>query len=375
MDDTTLYSYYLQKGTLTYNELAALINAQEGTDLSAEALRQRIRRYKLKAEKIGHGESGDSIFRELEMAKQVFRDERNAWTRQNREQARTEANLDELQSRLLDISGNLFPSIRSKKTLCLTKKSMLILLTDWHIGQTFQNAWGTYSTEIAKARLSTFLTTIEETQRAERCEAAYVMSLGDMINGSIRRTVQLQNRENLVEQVKTASELISNFIYSILPLFPDIYYTGCAGNHTRIVEQKEDALKDERLDSLIDWVVSLLLSKQKHFHYIKPVDATIARFDIYDHVIIGVHGDYDRDTKSGVAGLITKLHVFPSIIAMGHLHTPAYNEESGIAILRGGSLAGAGDDYTTQKRLTGRASQMIAIITEDGLQQIRPVYL
>jgi len=43
-------------------------------------------------------------------------------------------------------------------------------------------------------------------------------------------------------------------------------------------------------------------------------------------------------------------------------------------MIRGGSLAGSGDDYTIEKRLTGKASQLICIADDNGLKAYYPIY-
>ena len=51
------------------------------------------------------------------------------------------------------------------------------------------------------------------------------------------------------------------------------------------------------------------------------------------------------------------------------------SDESGIKIIRGGSLAGSGDDYTIEKRLTGKASQMVCVCTNKGIESYNVVEL
>ena len=369
-DNDLIYRLYQQKGTLTWREFTLLLNKHFGWDLSAECVRKRVRNYEADPKH----KATDDLFRELEIKKQAFRDERNAWNRQNREQARIEENLSILQEQIKEISSGIFEPVEPKQQI-QQKKSMLILLTDWHIGLEFKNSFGTYSPEIARERAKQYISHIQYIQEQTHCESACIVALGDMINGNIRRTVQLQNRINLIEQVKNASELISNFIHTLLGYFPQIYYSGCSGNHSRIIESKEDSLKDERLDNLIDWIVSKLLSEQKNFHYVKPFDNSMTILDVLGHKVVGVHGDYDYFSKQGLNQIVSFLHDFPEIVCMGHMHTGAYLEDSNTVILRGGSLCGAGDDYTIQKRIRGRASQVVAIIGEDGLESIHPVIL
>lgn len=44
-------------------------------------------------------------------------------------------------------------------------------------------------------------------------------------------------------------------------------------------------------------------------------------------------------------------------------------------MVRSGSLAGAGDNYTIEKRISGKPSQMVTVCTDNGIQCCYPVYL
>lgn len=368
-DNEFIFRLYQYKGTLTWREFALLINQATGWSLTADAVRKRVDTMRCEPK----NESTDDLFREIDIKKHAFREERSEWVRQNREISRIEENLSILEERIKDISSGIFEPLECK--IDTEKKSMLILLTDWHIGLEFENFAGSYNHSIARERAKQYLEQIAKLQKQHKCETAYVMALGDMINGSIRRTVQLQNRINVIEQVKNASELIANFLHTLLGIFQQVIYTGCSGNHSRIVESKDDSLKDERLDHLIDWIISKFLSEQKNFKYIEPIDTSMTMIDIYGHKIVGVHGDYDKFSKNGMSQIINFLHDFPEIVCMGHMHSGAYMEAADTILLRGGSLSGAGDDYTIQKRIRGQASQTLAIMTEDGLESIHPIVL
>ena len=87
---------------------------------------------------------------------------------------------------------------------------------------------------------------------------------------------------------------------------------------------------------------------------------------------MGTHSPF---SKNGVANLSMMLGFFPYAITFGHLHTCAMSDESGIKIIRGGSLAGSGDDYTIEKRLTGKASQMVCVCTDKGIESYNIVEL
>jgi hypothetical protein len=59
----------------------------------------------------------------------------------------------------------------------------------------------------------------------------------------------------------------------------------------------------------------------------------------------------------------------------GHMHTCAVDECNGIKMIRGGSLAGSGDSYTVEKRLSGKPSQMVCVCSDKGVEAYYTVEL
>ena len=197
----------------------------------------------------------------------------------------------------------------------------------------------------------------------------------DLISGSIHKSISVTNRENVIEQIKTASELISSFCYELTKYFKNVELISVPGNHSRI-DKKDDALHDERLDSLITWNVGCTLNHIKNFRVIKNnKDIGISEIDIRGKRYVGVHGDYDPFSKQGVSNLVLFLGYSPYAILYGHLHTCAVDEVNGIKMIRGGSLAGSGDSYTIEKRLYGTPSQMICVCNNQGIECYYPVEL
>ena len=353
----------LARGSMTWHQFANILNEANGLDLSPDAYRQRVARQRQQTEP----------FRKAAMAEQNFRDERNAWQRQNREMARLTADLDRLEEYIKDTKAGLFrvepPRIKT------TEHTLLIILSDWHIGLSFKNRFGTFDTKTAAKRLQDFIEQIQAIQKQYKCERAVVVGVGDLVNGNIRRSVQLQNRENLVEQTKTAAELLANFCQALCKIFPAVTLTGCAGNHTRLFESKENSLRDERLDNLIYWIAGKCLSENSHFEYVEPQDATYTSIKIYGKEVIGVHGDFDGFSRSGAQRIVSMTKRFPYAVCYGHFHSPAFSESDGILLIRGGCLCGTGDDYTVQKRLSGKPSQTAALFDRKGLKSIWPIFL
>lgn len=311
--------------------------------------------------------------REAEREKVKLRDERRAWNKQNYVDARAEDVLDKLSESLVSIGNIQFPS--HEVHTFTSDNDMVVLLSDLHIGATFNNRFGRFDTDVAVERMAELLSNVIELQRIHNSENCYVLSLGDQISGIIHKTIQVTNRENVIEQVKIATELISNFCYSLSQHFNNVNLISVSGNHSRLTHNKDNAMHDDRLDDLISWAVGLALYNVENFHVIdNDIDTSIALFNIRGKSYVATHGDYDGFNKGDVQRLISTIREFPEAWFTGHLHTMAVDEVNEVKMIRGGSLAGSGDDYTVEKRLTGKASQLVCIVNDNGLKAYYPIY-
>ena len=311
--------------------------------------------------------------RELERAKIKFRDERNAWNKQNYIDARVEEKLDLLENELLS-QGKVNFDIHENVNIS-SDNDILVILSDFHIGQCFRSMWGEYNSDIAKDRLNQLLNEIIAIQKIHNSENCFISLQGDMLSGNIHKTIQITNRENVIEQIKLASELISSFCYELSKVFNKVFMSSVVGNHSRI-DRKDDSLHDERLDDIISWGVELSLKHIENFYVLKEnIDSGIAKVNIRNKVYIAVHGDYDRYNSAGVSNLCMHLGFIPYAITYGHLHTCAVEETNGVKMIRGGSLAGSGDDYTIEKRLSGKPSQMVCVCNNKGVVCYYPIEL
>lgn len=312
--------------------------------------------------------------RQLEREKVKVRDERRAWNKQNYNEARIDDFLEQMADSLRTSGAVQFASECSDRALT-SDNDMIVLLSDLHIGATFENIFGIYNTDIAKERMDKLLSNVLKLQKIHNSEDCYVLSLGDQISGIIHKTIQVTNRENVVEQVKIATELISSFCYELTKVFNKVYFIPASGNHSRLTTVKENAMHDDRLDDIVSWCVGLKLSHISNFIMWSGIDTSMSVFNVRGKTYVAVHGDYDDFSKSGIHKLIGMIRVFPEACFMGHLHTIAVDEVNEVKMIRGGSLAGSGDSFTVEKRLSGKASQLVAIADDSGLTAYYPVYL
>lgn len=372
---------------LSWDDIAEVVNREFRTDeteyRTEAAYRkpyQQAKRY-FEAGVFGDYTDSSKYIEEIQAQKRIlerekikYRDERRQWNKQNYIEARVEHKLDLLEKQLIRQGRINFETPESVQQI-QSENDILAVLSDLHIGATFSSAWGAYNTDIAKDRLRQLLNEILEIQKRHNSENCYVSLQGDLINGNIHKSIQVTNRENVVEQIKIASELISSFCYQLVQHFNCVYLTSVAGNHSRI-DKKEDALHDERLDDIVAWSVGVSLKHILNFRYLhNNVDSGICNIDIRGKEYTMIHGDFDKYSKQGVQNLISYLDSIPYAVVYGHKHSCAFSDENGIKLIRSGSLAGSGDQYTIEKRLFCKPSQMICVCNNSGIEAFYPVYL
>lgn len=369
---------------LTWTEVADLINKEFRSDdeaLSESAYRKKYAAAKLFYDEVFNREEFKSDdtqekLRELERAKVALRDERISYNAQNRNAARVEQKLDYLEEQLSSISRIQFNSARENVVVSPeTDNDLLIILSDTHFGQTFSSAWGEYNVEIGRNRLDQYLGEIRKIQLRHNSYRAYVSIQGDLISNSIHKSLAITNRENVIEQLKVSIEYISSFIAQLSEWFAEVYVTNVSGNHSRL-DRKEDAIHSERLDDLIGWTISKLLADIPNVTIADDnIDIGLATMNIRGKEYLNCHGDYDAFSKSGVANLCMMVGHVPYAITFGHLHTCTVDDIQGVKAIRGGSLAGCGDQYTIEKRLKGKPSQMVCVCTDNGVECFYPIEL
>ena len=303
---------------------------------------------------------------ELQKERQKFFDQRNAYNKLLRERSRQE----ELNEILVDAvrSGNL-PSLQYVRSdIPCSDNDLLVSLNDIHYGANVQNYWNTYNSDVCRDMMCNYLDriiSIGETHRSENC---IVWANGDEISGNIHQSIAVTNKENVIEQIKGVSELIAEFLAELSKHFRQVVFVSVAGNHSRIEPNKDRALVSERLDDLVEWYLSARL---QNFENIvigggEKIDHTIYLIDVRGKTYCGVHGDFD-----GSPGKVQSLQAMAGrpvyAVLSGHLHHNKTDEVQGVKTVMAGSFLGM-DDYCVQKRIVGRAEQMVCVCDESGIR-------
>lgn len=308
----------------------------------------------------------DSKKIELQKERQKFFDQRNAYAKLLRERSRQEE-LNEILYEAVK-SGNL-PTLNYTYTEVLpSDNDLLVSLNDIHYGANVNNYWNTYNSEICQDMMRRYLDriiSIGETHKSENC---IVWANGDEISGNIHQSIAVTNKENVIEQIKGVSELIAEFLAALSGHFREVIFVSVSGNHSRIEPNKERSLVSERLDDLVEWY---LTARLQNFDNIiigggEKIDSTIYLIDVRGKTYCGVHGDFDG-SPSKVQSLQAMAGRPLYAVLSGHLHHNKTDEVQGVKTIMAGSFIGM-DDYCVQKRIVGKAEQMVCVCDSDGVR-------
>lgn len=306
----------------------------------------------------------DAKLVELRKERQKFFDQRNAYNKLIREQARDEELKEILEDAIMN--GNLVELNYSPAEIAGSDNDLIVSLNDIHYGLVVDNAWSKYSPEICAEMMRRYIERIIEIAKRHGSENCYVTCNGDCVSGNIHSTIQIDNKENVVNQVKGVSELIAQFLSELSSHFKNVYFISVAGNHSRL-GTKEDSPVDERLDDLIHWYLSARLQNFDNVVICSDnIDPTMYCIDIRGKTYVGVHGDY-HDTSAGKLSALRAMIQKPIYcILTGHLHHNNVDIVQGVKTVMAGAFVGM-DSYCVQKRIYGKPEQLVCVVDETGI--------
>lgn len=302
---------------------------------------------------------------ELRKERQKFYDQRNAFNKIVRDRSRQEELNEILVNAIND--GELPRLDYQRQIIESSNNDLLVSLNDLHFGAVHSNYWGEYNSDICKCMISKYLDNIIKIAETHQSESCIVWENGDVISGSIHRSIQISNKENVIEQVMGASELIAEFIAELSKHFKTVKFVSVSGNHSRIDPNKDNALIDERLDDLVEWYLDARL---QHFDNVEigagcKIDSTMYLINVRGQNYCGVHGDFDG-SASKVQSLQTMVGKPLYAVLSGHMHHNKVDEVQGVKTVMAGSFLGM-DDYCIQKRIYGKPEQMVCVCDENGI--------
>lgn len=306
----------------------------------------------------------DNKIIELQSERQKFFDQRAAFNKVVRDRARQEEINELIYKTVTESSLPKFEYTPS----CISESDndLLVSLNDIHFGACYDNYWGAYNSDICKQMMEMYASRIIDIAQTHHSENCIIWENGDAISGSIHRSIQVSNKENVIEQIIGVSELIANFIALLSQHFRTVRFVSVSGNHSRIEPNKDNAIVAERLDDLIEWYLSARLQNLENVHIGGArVDPTMYLINVRGLYYCGVHGDFDG-SPGKIQSLQTMIGKPIYAVLSGHLHHNKVDDVQGVKSIMAGSFLGV-DDYCAQKRIFGKPEQLVCVCNSGGV--------
>lgn len=276
--------------------------------------------------------------------------------------------IQELKEQLIEL-----PTTMASRSIHTTKlgDTLMIQFADWHIGRLVRDEEGNelYNEKIFKERINILLKEIlalldDYITKGTPIKDVVIISTGDILDGAgIFASQETVSEMSPPFQVMLATEVIKNFILSLLDRKLTVKFYGVKGNHGEIRgeggKQKDpEANWDLQLYLILDfWARTILKKEQVEIHY---SELDYLNFEIQGwHYHIRHLAPKEVDTPSGKAKFLgwAKQHKC-QVIIYGHWHHFLFTDRSGITIIRGGSVTGV-DDLAERMAEESEPIQMI----------------
>ena len=303
---------------------------------------------------------------ELEKEKVKVRDERNELRRMLREEARKESYVDLIKR---TISESVIEPLdyQPNNVTADGNNDLIVTLFDLHAGMNVNNYFNTFNDDVLRERLNKYLDKIIEIQNRHQSENVCVI-MSELLSGYIHPTIRIENNQNLIEQFVSVCEYISEFLAELSKHFITVNVFMAPGNHSRLMPNKDQSLRNENMDLLaLPYLRAKLQNIDNVLIHDNDVDCMIAMFRVHNQTIFAVHGD--KTSMNNVADKLTAFIGFrPNLIYMGHMHTNAMTTFHDTKCIQAGSLMGGGDEYCLDHMLKNKPEQIVSVITDNGLE-------
>lgn len=310
---------------------------------------------------------------EIQKEKRKLYDERIGLSRLLREQGRREEFFNIVKRAIDEYEPIIFDYAPSP--IIDSDSDMVIQLNDVHDGVDIASPLNTFNSDVLKERIKGYLDEIFEIRNLHNSKNAYLILGGDMIQGLIHVNARIEAKENVVQQIKSVSDIVGNFVNELRHEFQNVFVYTTPGNHSRSTASKEESVKGENFDLLIPYVLNKDFKNVDNVHIMdNTLDVNIATFNVRGWDVYASHGD--KDTEKTVVYNMTKLarranYPLPDICYLGHRHTNGLTTVDGVKVVQAGCVDGM-DTYAIDGRFVGEPEQMVTIITEK--KRIKALY-
>ena len=176
----------------------------------------------------------DNKIHQLYMEKQKLKDERSALNRKLRLQARWEELLVLIQEEISNTTQDKYLSYSKHIIEPEENNEAVLVISDTHIGMTVDNELNKYNKEICIERFHKLIDSTLKNCKRNGVTTLNIALLGDIVEGVINLTGRLEQNEDVVQQVFTAYEIITEVIVELSKHIKQINVWSTNGNHARL---------------------------------------------------------------------------------------------------------------------------------------------
>lgn len=288
------------------------------------------------------------------------RDVMNSYRRSLRDDARVEYMNDIIKESVLKLQD--LPMIQFNSTEDIDNNAEAIMLfSDLHIGLEVNNFFNVYNVEIAKKRVAKYVDDTIYLCKKNNVKRLNILNLGDLINGNLRTTARIENNEDVIEQVITASEIMSEALNKLQEAAPEVIYRSCSDNHSRVTPNFKENIEKENYFRLIDFYLEARLKDSNIQFCHDNLDIDLGLFELMNgKKAVFAHG-HRENINTVVQGFMGAVRGYIDYVFVGHFHESKMKSFQGVKVFVNSSICGS-DNYAQSKRLYGTAEQTLLII-------------
>ena len=298
------------------------------------------------------------------------KDERRAFTSKVRAEARWEHLLETIADGMENFDTKKFLDKYITNYECTEDNEALLMISDTHIGMTVDNKLNKYNKEICIERFNKLVKqTINNCKRNSVSKLNIVFG-GDIIEGIINTSGRVQQNEDVVQQIFTASELLTELLIKLSLAIPKIRVWSVNGNHARMSKDIKEAINGESFESMIYEYVKLRVENIKYkekigwnikFNDNDYPDLAIVEIENCDKTVAVAHGTKDRNAKNNVSRINQFLDIDVDYYMMGHLHNSHHQNNCYV----NGCLAGS-NEFAQNQRYNNLPVQIMLVFFDNG---------
>ena len=306
---------------------------------------------------------------QLQMEKMKLKDERTELNRLLRLQARWEELLDLIKKEVNHADLNKYVD-EVNYYITEEQNEAVLFVSDTHIGMTVDNSLNVFNKDICIERFNKLAKSTIKNCRRNDVTTLNVILGGDIIEGIINLTGRIQQNEDVVKQIFTAAELITELLVELSRNIKKVNVWSTNGNHARMSKDAKEALDGESFESILyEYVkikVELLQEKRQVGNNItlnenEYPDIAIVHIENCDKVVAGSHGTKDRKAMHNVSRINSFLPINIDYYMMGHLHNSHHQNNCYV----NGCFSGS-NEWAQGQRYNNDPLQIMLVFYKDG---------